>query len=987
MFEPSAAPRVFALPPGTDFAAELVSGVLTRMADTPPDALARVTILVNTRRMQRRLKVLFARDQPRLLPRILLVTDADSLLPGADIPPPISPLRRRLELAQMVGKLIDSDPGIAPRAATVDLADSLAALMDEMQGEGVSTERLMTLDTGDLSGHWDRSLRFLSIVSEYTDLWADQGLDTEARRRRLAEGLVERWKGSPPEYPVIVAGSTGSRATTSLLMRAVASLPQGAVVLPGFDFDLPDETWATLLDKGLSPLGAEDHPQFRFADFLDRVDTAPSSVLRWTPDAGRNERNPLVSLSLRPAPATDQWLHEGPRLGDLMNRTEGLALMEAPQPRDEALAIAVALRCAVEQGKTAALITPDRTLSRRVAAALQRWDIVPDDSAGRPLSLTAPGRFLRQVAGLIGHPADPVELIALLKHPLAFSDGALRGRHLLLTRELELFLRRHKVPFVTPEVLSDYKDELDKADHPWCDLLTDWLNRVAAYPPPSLAAALSHHIGAAEFLAAGGAAGSGELWEKSAGRDTLGVLEVFRAEADFPAALPFADYLGLLERFLSSGNTRDQDTVRPDVMIWGTLEARVQGADLVVLGGLNDGIWPERPAADPWLNRNLRKQAGLLLPERQIGLSAHDYQQAIAAKEVILSRAKRDSDSQTVPSRWLGRLTNLLDGLKVQNGPEALRAMRAAGQAYIDLAARLDEPGEKVLPEKRACPAPPRSARPVDYTVTEIQRLIRDPYAIYARRILGLAKLDPLKAVPDARLRGEIFHGIVEEAFSLSATFEDVSEAAERFRAIAQKHLATLPWPGVRAHWAGHLDSILQQIVSEEKERRKGAQSIALEVKGRIDLIDSAFSIRGKADRIDRQQDGRLVIYDYKTGTPPSKRQIRYFDLQLPIEAVMAEQGGFQGVARDPVSCGVHIGLGRTPKCHITEMIETDEVDFRTATIKARLIDLLTAFDSDLRGYPSRRAMEKMRFEGDFDHLARFGEWDETQDAVPERMP
>ncbi len=616
MFDPSPRPRIFGLPPGADFPARLVDGILTRHEGQPPEALARTTILVNTRRMQRRLKALFAAGPPRLLPRILLVTELDSLMPGADLPPPTSPLRRRLELAALVGKLIDRAPGIAPRAAAVDLADSLARLMDEMQGEGVAPETLLSLDVADQSDHWQQSLRFLAIVRDYLDNSAGQSLDPEARFRRLAEAVIGKWAEASPQNPIIVAGSTGSRATTSLIMQAVARLPQGAVVLPGFDFDLPAPVFAGLTRTTFAPLGSEDHPQYRFAKLLDTLGMTKDEVVPWDrsdPEAGRNA---LISLSLRPAPVTDQWLLEGPRLGDLRARTRGMSLLEAPTPKAEALAIAIALREAVQDGVTAALITPDRTLGRRVTAALARWNVVPDDSAGRPLSLTAPGRFLRQVAAMVGRPADPVELFALLKHPLSRSSDADRGPHLRMTREFELFVRRQRLAVITPENLAPFRAQRPETEQPWCDWLAGWLEAVATLPEATLSGALTCHLALSERMASGGRDGAGQLWEQTAGRDALALIGRFEAEAEYPGPLPFAEYQRLLDQALSAESTRNYDTARPDVMIWGTLEARVQGAELVILGGLNEGTWPEAPDPDPWLNRPLRRQAGLLLPVR-----------------------------------------------------------------------------------------------------------------------------------------------------------------------------------------------------------------------------------------------------------------------------------------------------------------------------------------------------------------------------------
>ena len=295
MFEPTDTPRLFALPPGVDFPGELIRGLTDRMAGQSPLAMAQVDLVVNTRRMARRLRDLFDTGPARLLPRISLVTDVvETWLPGA-LPPSAPPLRRRLELAQLVARLIKAQPDLAARHSVYDLADSLADLLDEMQGEGVSAETIRTLDVTDMSGHWARAQSFIGIVETYLDEQSGQ-LDPQARQRRAVQTLIEQWAATPPEHPVILAGSTGSRGTTHMLIDAVARLPQGAVVLPGFDFDQPGGIWADMSDARVS----EDHPQFRFSPILQGLDLQPGDVRRWTNSAPASEpRNRLVSLALR----------------------------------------------------------------------------------------------------------------------------------------------------------------------------------------------------------------------------------------------------------------------------------------------------------------------------------------------------------------------------------------------------------------------------------------------------------------------------------------------------------------------------------------------------------------------------------------------------------------------------------------------------------------------------------------------------------------
>ena len=681
---------------------------------------------------------------------------------------------------------------------------------------------------------------------------------------------------------------------------------------------------------------------------------------------------------------TNQWLIEGPELGDLMSITKTLSLIEAPQTRIEANAIAAAIREAVARKKSAALITPDRTLGRRVAAALSRWDIMPDDSAGRPLSLTAPGRLIRQVAALLGERVENDVLIALLKHPLVRTD--MRGPHLLMTRELELFLRRQQASDISAASLARFAEtSTDHAD--WATWVIDLCKTLSATPPDALDQRLAAHIAITEALSAGpNMKGTGELWEAAAGRKSLETLGNIADAADAAPPMDVIDYRRLIDTSLAGENLPNVDDAHPGVMIWGTLEARVQGADFVILGGLNEGTWPERPAPDPWLSRRMRKQLGLLLPDREIGLAAHDYQQAVGASEVILTRSRRDADAETVPARWLNRFINLLGGLPDQNGPDALKAMRRRGALHVARATALDAPTH-VDPEPRPAPAPPVARRPKALSVTDIQRLIRDPYAIYAKYVLGLRALNPLKLEPGPAMRGDVFH-LIMERFTRETVSKPELFTRSHFDLTVRTTLdETVPWPSVRTLWHSHLTRIAPVILQGEADRRNTGKQIAFEVWGDLDLPQIGHSIHGKADRIDLLEDGTLAIYDYKSGGPPSAKQIRHYDRQLLIEAVMAEAGGFKDVHAAKVTHVGHIGLGRTPLAPVIPLIQTDKLDYRTVTVSSELRELLHKFQSHAKGYTARRAMESVRYDGDYDHLSRFGEWDISDDPRVERLP
>ncbi|WP_424941415.1 double-strand break repair protein AddB [Aliiroseovarius sp. S253] len=975
MFDPSSSARVYGVPLGIDFPKALVQGLRHRMRDRSPHDIARVELFVNSRRMLNRVRTLFD-DQPGFVPRLRLITDLAQMPLDSTIPNAVSPLRRQLELHQLILALLDKEPDLAPKSAAFDLADSVAKLMDEMHGEGINPAALETLDVQDMSEHWARSLRFLSLINPFFDPEAGHAPDAETRQRMVVSKIIEGWKVSPPDHPILIAGSTGSRGTTSLLMQAVARLPQGALILPGFDTDLPEQTWRSLEDA----LSAEDHPQYRFAALLKRLETSRNEVRNWSDlDPVAPERNKLISLALRPAPVTDQWQIEGRRFENIERATENLTLVEAKTPRDEALAIAAVLRRSVKDGVSVALITPDRILTRQVAAALDRWNIEPDDSAGRPLALSAPGRFLRQITVMMCEAPAADRLLALLKHPLTNTGGDARGDHLRWTRDLELQVLRGSASVPDRDGLLEWAQKFE--EEPKRAIWANWVADYCLSEPISadlpLAELLDQHLDLARAIARGpDGEGTGELWNRAAGQLCQEIVSNLADNAVHGGVLSPLAYRDLFRSILSKGEVRDPNTPHPGVMFWGTLEARVQGAERVILAGLNDGIWPELPGPDPWLNRQMRLQVGLSLPERRVGLSAHDFQQAIATSEVILTRSVKDEDSETIPSRWLNRICNLMAGMS-SDGEQALQDMRARGAQWLEFARQIDQPTVTIPAENRPSPSPPLSSRPRQLSATGVTKLIRDPFAIYADKVLHLRALDPLLRGSDALMRGTVLHDVFENYVASLPDDPNPEQEQDRLRQIADDILAEhVPNLATRILWKARIDRIAPWFVQQELLRRDFSHNLENETWGRTKFDDPDFTLVAKADRIDRHQDGSLLIYDYKTGAPPNEKQQKHFDKQLLLEAVIAEVGGFENIDASSVSLVSYIGL--TPQ----KEVSTNLVATNIAAIKDELLGLIRAYNDNAQGYTSRRAMHMQRFAGDYDHLARYGEWDDSDTPV-----
>jgi ATP-dependent helicase/nuclease subunit B len=959
LFSAQDTPHVFGTQSNQSFPEALLAGLTKKLEGCPPEDWAQVLIYVNTRRMQRRLYQLFLDGPARLLPTIRLITDIATDPSLTDLPMPVPTLKRRLEITQLVRELLDRVHDLAPRSAVFDLANSLATLMDEMQGEGIEPKALQNLDISDVSGHWERALQFINIVQGY---FKDGTIpDTETRQRACVLALAKGWKASPPNYPIIMAGSTGSRGTTFQLMLAIAGLPQGAIVLPGFDFDMPSNVW----DKLSDPNTGEDHPQFRFSRILNSLEIQANQVEPWTGDATTSSaRNKLISLAMRPAPATHHWQKEGPNLKNLDEATSEITWLEAPDQRIEAMAISLRLRKAAETGETAAVITPDRNLTRRISSILAAWNITPDDSAGVPLSLTAPGRFWFHILELAQPQITPESLLILLKHPLAHS-GSNRGQHLLNTRELEIYLRRKGPAFLSSRSLLKWAKSKDLY-LPWANWLISCVFSHWPTGSQSMESWLSHHCTIAKQLSDGPSEKDGKLWEHAPGRDTKKIIDELLLHGPAAGTIDLPDYCSILRGILGTSETRDQNITHSNILIWGTLEARVQSADLVILAGLNDGVWPEPPTPDPWLNRNLRLQAGLLLPERKIGLSAHDFQQAIGAKSVWVTRALRSDDAETVPSRWLNRIANLLSGLDKQGGGNWLQDMRQRGAAWLELVEQV-EVAPSIDPTPRPSMAPPIHTRPIQLAITDIKHLIRDPYAIYAKHILGLKRLDPLKKSPTAPLRGTVIHDILE-AFIKAGPWRTAEQAKIKLLELSQTMLQDLvPWPTARRMWQARVARFADWFAEGEILRQADLLSSHTEVWGRATVTDTGFTLVGKADRVDVLHNGTARIYDYKTGPLPSNAQQLHFDKQLLLEAEILRRGGFEGLNVLQVAEATYIGVGNETKLAKAPLGEDD--------VWVKFSALIKSYQNPDQGYTARRAMLMVDEPSDYDQLARYGEW------------
>ncbi|WP_225768068.1 double-strand break repair protein AddB [Inquilinus sp. Marseille-Q2685] len=971
--------RVYTIAAGGGVADALARGLLAQAAGDPL-ALGAMTVLLPGRRAGTTLRDAFLRaaeGKPLLLPRLLPVGDIDAdalglaagetpaVAEALDLPPAIAPRQRQILLAQLVLARRDQEVG-ADQA--MHLAAALARLLDEVQAEGLGFDRLDGLVPEELAEHWQETLRFLRIV---TETWPEvlrerDALDPAEWRSRLTLAQAEAWKAAPPAAPVIAAGLLGTNPAEIELLRVVASLPQGALVLPGLDRGMDGESWDQL-DDG--------HPQQPLKRMLEGLGVDRTAVADWpAPGPGGPDRTVLLREVMRPAATTDAWRSPA---GLDAAALAGLARIDCATAQEEAGVIALLLREVLETpGRTAALVTPDRDLARRVAAHLTRWQVAVDDSAGRPLADTPVGAYLRLAGDVAFRDASPLSVLALLKHPLAAG-----GEPIGLFREALRRLEREVLRGPAPEPgIAGLKAAL--AAGGGGPALAGWLDKVGGILGPFVAAVreesqspaelLRLHIECAEALAATDAEpGPARLWRAEDGEAAQTLMDELLAGFDGFPAIPGQDWPGLFEAMMDGAVVRPRWGRHPRLAILGPVEARMARFDRIVLGGLNEGTWPAAPAADPWLSRPMRRQFGLPAPERRIGLAANDFAQAAAGAEVILTRAEKVEGTPTVPSRWLLRLQAVLDGAGLALAPPA-RDWRA-------LARHIDEP-EAVRPVAPPRPKPPVAARPRRLSVTQISVWMQDPYAIYARMVLNLSPLDPIEAEPGASERGTAIHAALA-AFLQAHPDTLPPDALDRLLALGRAEFARLPpGPDIRTFWWPRFARIAAWFVeTEARLRAAGRRAILTEQKGLVTLPapGGPFALSGVADRIDRGPDG-LVVVDYKTGVVPSNEQILAgHQPQLPLEAMMIRDGGFPGVPEGvPVAGLEHWRLSGAATAGEIKPVKPAEGDLAALADQALggLMGLIARFDLPETPYLSQPRGLAPRF-SDYAHLARDKEW------------
>ncbi len=883
---------IFNISAGEPFLENLVAGLKV----LPPKEFQSAVVLLPTRRACTALRDLFLAQQHQtngamVLPAIrqLSAIDEDELILSADaelaqavldIPASISPMRRRLLLTQLI--MSRKDPDVSHTQAFL-LAGDLGRLMDQVLIENCDFKNLASIVEGDLAAHWQKIVQFLSII---TDVWPkileeQNVIEAVDRRKRLIELQINHWQKKMPQHHVIAAGSTGSHPSTALLLKAIAAMPKGAVILPGLDTTLDEPSWDAI---------GPTHPQYLLKKLLAKLDVERGDVQDWyTPTKQSEQRQHFLSEIMRPAEHSDDWEDLSKTFAGT-KPWQGMQSLTAEHEQHEAMLAALVLRKTLENpDDTAALITPDRSLAIRVATLLRRWDVVVDDSAGTPLSETSLAGYFTLLGQLLRHDLKPSDLMAFLKHPQT-SLGLTREACLRLAREMETDFFRKQICGVG---IATWLSIMPK-DKPYAVLLQTIHKEV------SKIASIKHVKPFSELLdmhlELANAWSKDNIWQGEEGAVLAEYMDGLRAHSTHYLCC-FEDYMGIFTAGLRQETVRLRYGQHPRIHILGLIEARMLSFNHIILAGLNEGTWPETPTLDPWMSPFMRVTFGLPSPDQHIGQTAHDFIQLAAQTNITLLRSERSGVTPTNPSRWLLRLQAVL---KMLGAEDALLPTLP----WYEWAKMMDDVAEVAPCDAPAVTVSPTSLPP-RLSATDIELWVRDPYAFYAKRVLGITALGELDAELSAMDRGNIFHHVLDTLAKDFPTSWPPAAKLSFIHLIGEGFLKH----GVSADelhlMQPRLAVLAEEVWEYERERRAQVTAFYAEKKGQTQLGTSPYNpvLHAKADRIDVLRDDTLHISDYKTGQTPSKLMVESaLKPQLWVEAIIAAQKGYADIAQSNVS-------------------------------------------------------------------------------------
>lgn len=920
---------------------------------------------------------------------------------------------RQLALTKIILEHIRTQKKDISYSEAFALSSKLIDLLNSLQSERIDLKKLKDIDVGHHAKAWQDNVFLLNMI---TDLWPvflehNHLCDPVPYRNAVLETLTSNITSTPPDHPIIIAGSTGSMPASADFMSAVGKIKNGAVVLPGIDLSLEQKDIDVL---------SEDHPQYGLYHLINHCNISPNDIQDWysVDNFIRPKhiiRQKLFHEIMRPSGTAESWktLSERFSHSDLEQALKDFYLIQTPTDHEEAIVIALIMREALEKTEqTVALITPNRILARRVKNELKRWDIIPDDSAGTPLSDLPQGVFLKLLFDVIDQKFSSHALLAFLKHPFVamgypaghikkniriFEDILLRGNgviygidHLKEALEYKIQILKESNHF-SHEKLEKHQqvliliETLKIAFDPFLSLpeyitLKDFMER------------LSIVIDTMTMIRSDNQTYS-YFYKEESGRAMFNFIQEFSDYSDLLTRLTLSSLVGHVREFLAKITIRPSYGFTPGVYIWGTPEARLQQTDIIILGGMNEGCWPIKTDSGIWLSRDMRKDIGLSSPERRIGLSAHDFVQAGCAQKVYTTYAQKSDGCPLIPSRWIIRLENIIKGIFDIKGSNFLELIRKT--PYLEWIEQLDNTVNPPFMVTRPMPKPPISKRPLRLSVTDIEKWVRDPYYIYVKYILELKKKKSLEYSQEAADRGTIIHTILYEFLKQTGHKIDHNAYEIMHNIIEEQLLKQSSQKEIIPFWRPRLNKIAYHFIEAERKQQYHRQSKILEKKAELEIPLSTgdiFTLVAQADRIDVTSENSFIVVDYKTSASSAytlQQMEKGLAPQLPLQSIMVEKGCFHDIQNALTEHAEYVIVSGSYKnpYEVKKSIPNIRSQYKNFSEMSKDIfkgfyEWIERFQNPDTPYISQLMPQFLSYEGDYDHLARVKQWRASEEEI-----
>ncbi|MBP9752846.1 MAG: PD-(D/E)XK nuclease family protein, partial [Proteobacteria bacterium] len=651
------------------------------------------------------------------------------------------------------------------------------------------------------------------VVKNYKNYLKDKNIYEEKEALQKMCSITIEHLQKEFDHPIVLGGTTGSIPFIQDFSKILHASSKGYVVLPGFF-------------KGEEDIDIY-HPFYTQKIWDEELNNPPI-----VPFVDSSPKNDFLSI----------FKNQKPHLKPV----DHIIPFDANTPLEEAKLISILVRDSLEKNLTVSIVCNDKSLIHLIQDALNAYDFKANNALGIDLLKTVSGKFLTLfLKSCLKQTLK--NIIPLLKHPLFKAKE--RSLHLKSVDRFEAILQTESMDVEKQCLktfnLSSYFEKYLKTYHTGLH----WLNYL---------------IQDLEDLS------DSTIFKNQDGTVLFGFLESLKPYFS-KTSFSFFQFIDVLMAYIEQApSVLMFDNLHQNVTLVGTIEARHQTADVVIISALNEGQWPKPIKQNLWLSPFEKEALHLPKEERRLGLGAHDFLNCLQAKTVYLTRSLKVGGIPLQENRWLKRfkLNFCLS-----------KAAKEQQDYFLNITKQLMAPLKPSNTQILEKTYPKGFDAPKELSISALELLNKDPYAFYVRYILKIKERLPWYLSLSPAKIGQIVHKILEK----SNLLDD-----EHLKEDIEKELLNLSLDDHQMIFlTNQLYEMILFVINDLK--KNPIHTFLREQKISLTLED--ITIFGIADRIDFDQNNTVLrLIDYKTGTPPSFKNIENgLSLQMPLLYQMSD--------------------------------------------------------------------------------------------------